>query len=275
MNLLWGALVILAAASLAGTAMLLVRRRAPEGSYFSDGDRASGVFGVLATGFSVLLGFIVFLAFTSYDESRLGAEEEALVLQQQVETAQFFPDAVAAELTGELVCYGRSVVHVEWPRAEAGTLGDDINPWGVELFRTVEPFRPGDASQEAAYGKWLDQTSDREAARIDRVHGAVGVIPTPLWVVLILLSGVIFVYMLFFADSGERAVTQALLMVSVAVAITSLLLLIRFLDSPFKEGVGGVRPVAMERTLGMIDEALAAAGKQAEPPCDGDGRPTT
>ena len=54
--------------------MLLVRRRAPEGSRFRDGDRASGVFGVLATGFSVLLGFIVFLAFESYDQSRSGAE---------------------------------------------------------------------------------------------------------------------------------------------------------------------------------------------------------
>ena len=59
------------------TAMLLVRRGAPEGSHFADGDRASGVFGVLATGFSVLLGFIVFLAFTTYDESRAGAEAEA------------------------------------------------------------------------------------------------------------------------------------------------------------------------------------------------------
>ena len=39
----------------------------PGGSYFSDGDRASGVFGVPATGFSVLLGFIIFLAFSSDD----------------------------------------------------------------------------------------------------------------------------------------------------------------------------------------------------------------
>ena len=70
--------------------MLLVRRGAPEGSYFTDGDRASGVFGVLATGFSVLLGFIIFLAFTSYDQSRTGAETEALVVVQQVENAQQF-----------------------------------------------------------------------------------------------------------------------------------------------------------------------------------------
>ena len=53
MNLVWAAVVVLAVVAVAVTAMLFVRRRAPEGSYFSDGDRASGVFGVLATGFSL------------------------------------------------------------------------------------------------------------------------------------------------------------------------------------------------------------------------------
>ena len=110
MNLVWGFLITAGVTALAVTAMLLVRRRAPEGSYFQDGDRASGVFGVLATGFSVLLGFIIFLTFTSYDQSRTGGEAEALTLTQQVETAQFFPAGVDGELTGELVCYARYVV---------------------------------------------------------------------------------------------------------------------------------------------------------------------
>ena len=91
MNLFLGLLVVVGTTVLTSAAMLLVRRRAPEGSYFSDGDRASGVFGVLATGFSVLLGFIIFLAFSSYDESRSGAEAEATIVSQQVETAQFLP----------------------------------------------------------------------------------------------------------------------------------------------------------------------------------------
>jgi hypothetical protein len=47
MNLLWAVAV---------GAILFVRRRAPEGSYFEDGDRASGVFGVLATGFAIFAG---------------------------------------------------------------------------------------------------------------------------------------------------------------------------------------------------------------------------
>ena len=275
MNLIWPAIVIVLTTALAVTAMLLVRRRAPEGSRFKDGDRASGVFGVLATGFSVLLGFVVFLSFESYDQSRSGAEEEALVVAQQVQTAQFLGAPVSAELTGELVCYGRSVIHIEWPRSEAGDQGDEINPWGVELFRTLRTVQPQTPSQEAAYGKWLDQTSDREAARIDRIHGAVGVIPTPLWLALILIPAVVFVFMLFFADSGEGAVTQAVLMGSVAAVIAAMLLLIQFLDSPFQEGVGGVRPVAMERTLRIIDEALGAVGGRVQLPCDARGNPTS
>jgi hypothetical protein len=275
MNLVWSAVVVVVAAALAVGAMLLVRRRAPEGSRFTDGDRASGVFGVLATGFSVLLGFVVFLAFESYDQSRSGAEREALVVSQQVETAQFLAAPVGRKLTGELVCYGRSVVHLEWPRMESGVQGDAINPWGVTLFRTFKTVDPKTPGEDAAYGKWIDQTSDREAARIDRIHGATGVIPTPLWVVLFLISGVVFVFMLFFADSGEGAATQAVLMGSVTIVVVSMLLLIGFLNTPFQTGVGGVRPVAMERTLRMVDEALLAVGGRVQLPCDARGNPVS
>jgi amino acid transporter len=273
MNVVWAALIVIVTTSVAVAAMLLVRRRAPDGSYFADGDRAAGVFGVLATGFSVLLGFIVFLAFESYDQSRAGAEQEAQVLAQQVETAQFFPRAPAERLTGELVCYGRSVVHVEWPRSEAGTLGDQLNPWGVALFRTIRTVRPETNAEASAYDEWLDQRATREAARIDRIHGAAGVIPTPLWIVLGFMSLVIFVFMLFFADSGERARTQALMMATVVSTIVALLLLIRFLDTPFHSGVGGVRPVAMERTLRIIAEELRVVNESGSLPCDYRGTP--
>jgi Protein of unknown function (DUF4239) len=270
-NLVWGALVTVAATAVAVAAMLLVRRTAPEGSRFADGDRASGVFGVLATGFSVLLGFIVFLAFTSYDQSRTGAETEALMVVQQVETAQFFPADAAGELTGELVCYGRSVVNDEWEQMRSGTLGDRVNPWGVELFRTLQVVEPATAAEQSAYDKWLEQTSAREEARLDRVHGAVGVIPTQLWIVLFFIAAVIFVYMLFFADRGEGAVTQAVLMGSVVAVIATLLLLLYALDNPFGEGIGSLDPVAMERSLRLVDEALGAVDGQVPIPCNSEG----
>jgi Protein of unknown function (DUF4239) len=270
MNVVWAVLIIAAVCAAAVAALLFVRRRAPEGGFFEDGDRAAGVFGVLATGFSVLLGFIVFLAFTSYDQSRTGAEQEALILVQQVENAQFLAPPASSELTGQLVCYGRTVVNDEWGR----TRGTAVNPWGAELFRTFRTVQPRTDTQQSAYDKWLDQTSAREEARLDRIHGAVGVIPTTLWIVLFFIAAVILVFMLFFADRAELAITQAVLMGSVAAVIVTMLLLIRFLDSPFHEGVGGVRPVAMERALRIVDEELEAVDGPVSPPCDASGRLT-
>src|SRR3954469_13870400 len=174
MNLIRAFLIVVTCASAAIAVMLVVRRNAPDGSYYHDGDRASGVFGVLATGFSVLLGLVVVLAFTSFDASRAGAETEALTLAQQFETAQFMPPRVRAELSGELVCYGRSIVGQEWPRMQDGTQGDTINTWSVALFRTLKTVHPRTASEQTAYGNWLDQRSDREGARSARIHGAVG-----------------------------------------------------------------------------------------------------
>ena len=271
MNIVWAALITVLVTAVTVTVMLLVRRRAPEGSYFTDGDRASGVFGVLATGFSVLLGFIIFLSFTSYDQSRAGAETEATIVAQQVETAQFMPGKTASELTGELVCYARTVAGPEWDAQDTGSLGNSVNPWGVEMFRTIRAVNPVTPTEQSAYDRWMDQTTQREQARIDRVHGAEGIIPTPLWLVLSVISVVIFVYLLFFADRAEGAVTQGVLMGSVTVVITLLLLLLVFFDHPHGAGVGRLQPTAMVRTIGLIDTQLKVVGLDVTPPCDEHG----
>jgi hypothetical protein len=271
-NLLVGAGIVVFVTAFSVIAMLLNRRRAPEGSWFQDGDRASGVFGVLATGFSVLLGFIVFLSFATYDGSRSGAEDEAVILTQQVETAQYFEPSVAEEITGELVCYGRSVAGEEWDQLEQGTLGDSINPWSAAMFQTLHEYEPATATEQSAYDRWMDQTIARQDARNERIHGVNGVIPTPLWIVLFFVSAVIFVFMLFFGDSSEGAMTQAMLMGSVTSVITILLLLLVFFNQPFQDDVGGLQPDSMERSLRIIDGEIESELIAVDPPCDEAGR---
>jgi len=271
MNLVWGLLVVLLVAAVAVTAMLVVRTWAPDGSYFSDGDRASGVFGVLATGSSLLLGFIIFLTFTSYDDARSGAETEATLVSQQVETAQFMPGDTPQALTGELICYARTVAGPEWQAVDSGSLGDSVNPWGVAMFRTISSVDPRTYAQQSAYDRWMDQTGQREQARVARLHGAEGIVPGPLWIALLLICAVLLGYLLFFADPGEGAVTQGLLMGSVAVVVTLLMLLLVFFDHPHGSGVGRLQPTAMERTLRLIDVELAVTHRHVVPPCDNHG----
>jgi hypothetical protein len=75
--------------------------------------------------------------------------------------------------------------------------------------------------------------------------------------------------MLFF-HSGERAIVQATMMGSVAVVITSTLLLLWFLDNPYHHGLGGLQPTPMERTLGLVARETEIAGS-FEIPCDSHG----
>jgi hypothetical protein len=270
-TLLWAGLVVLGVAAVAVAVMLLVRRRAPAGSYFEDGDRAAGVFGVLATGFAVLLGFVVFLAFESYDTSRTGAEAEAQVVSQQFETAQSFPVAARGALSNDLVCYARTVVYGEWPQMQAGAAAALINPWSVEMFRTLQTVQPRTPAEQAAYSKWLDQRTDRQSARSDRTHGAEGVIPVPLWIVLFVSAAIIFLFMLLFADSAERAFVQATMMGGVAIVLSSMLLLLWFLDNPYHTGLGGLPPTAMKRAIVVLDKEAKLVGLKIDHRCNSQG----
>ena len=141
------------------------------------------------------------------------------------------------------------------------------------MFQTIEGVELGSPTEEVAYGQWLEQTNARADARQSRIHGATGLMPAPLWFALFFISVVIFVYLLFFADSGERAVIQGFFIGSVISVIVVMLLLLNFLDDPYSSGVGGLKPVAMERSLVLIDEQLAAVGADLTIPCDAAGNP--
>jgi hypothetical protein len=141
------------------------------------------------------------------------------------------------------------------------------------MFRTLQAADPQTPAEQAAYSKWLDQTSDREQARNDRIHGGEGVVPWPLWLVLFFAAAAIFVYMLFFADSGEHAVVQGMMIGSVVAVIAASLLLLRYLDNPYRSGVGSLRPAAMERTLTLLEQARGVVKETGPIPCNASGEP--
>ena len=219
------------------------------------------------------MAFIIVLGFQAFDDARSGAEDEAILVVQQVETAQFFAEPARSLLSGQLVCYGRTVAGPEWQALEAGTLEAQINPWAGRMFQTLKQVEPQTAAEQSAYDTWMSQTQQRELARNARIHGAPGLIPTPMWVALFVLAAILFTYMLFFADSAERAVTQVLLMASVTVVVVTSLLLLNFFNHPFGSGVGTLKPTAMERALHLIESETGRVGVVVSPPCNANGDP--
>ena len=156
--------------------MLLVRRSAPEGSYFEDGDRAAGVFGVLATGFAVLIGFVVFLSFESYDTSRSGAETEARSSRSSSRRCSSCRSRCAV---------GSPASSSATPaRSSTRMAGDESRiDWrhGQPVGRGDLPDARRRSSRDRVRADGLRQVVRRAIGpggrRADRVHGAAGVIP--------------------------------------------------------------------------------------------------
>ena len=77
MELWLAALIIPGAAALSAAGMLIVRRRAPAGTFFKDPIPAGAVYSVVGTAYMVIVAFVFFIAFESYGGAKADAEEEA------------------------------------------------------------------------------------------------------------------------------------------------------------------------------------------------------
>ena len=228
MNIVWAALIVAAATAVAVAAMLAVRRRAPEGSYFADSDRAAGH---LRCPRHRVLG-----------PARLPDLPRLRELRRlAVRRGDRGADRRPADPDGPAPAGRRR----RRPHRRAGLLRPvghrrRVGPDGGRLARRGhQPVGRRDVPDAAGRrararqprrrrtGSGSTRRRTREMARQDRIHGAAGVMPTPLWIALFFISVIVLVYLFGFADSGERAWVQALFMGSVVAVIVTMLLLLQ------------------------------------------------
>jgi len=271
-SLLAIAIVIVAVAA-AVALMLLVRRSAPVGGFFTDSDRAAGVFGVVGTGFAVLLAFVIFLSFQSYDRAREAAATEAVAVSQLYRTAALFSPRPRRRVRGELICYARAVVEDEWRTMRDGHESARVDAWLARLEGTIDGLRLRGEKQNIAYEHWFDQAAERREGRRGRLAEATPFVPSLVWFALVLGGFLIVAYMCFHADAGEAPVVQAMMMGSIAAMVVAGIVVVRFLDRPYHSGHGSIEPIAMTTTLEHVEAASAAARVQAADLCDELGRP--
>jgi Protein of unknown function (DUF4239) len=273
MNLLVAVGILAGAEALAVSLMLLVRRRSPVGSFFKDTEEAAGVFAVAGTAFAVLLAFVFFLAFQSYDSARKDARGEADAVTGMFRTASLFPTPARLNLQGQLVCYGRAVVDREWPDMRHDRASPVVQGWIDSLDRSLRTARIGGDKPTTGLSHWFDQAEARQTGRRGRLAEAGSVVPPLVWLVLIVGGAVVIAYTCFFADPGERRLPQALMMFAVSTMVASSLLVIRFLDHPYENHSGSIEPTAMRSALAVIATERAQEPPLAPVPCDRTGLP--
>ena len=249
-------------------AMLAVRRYlAPPGGFFTDSDRAAGVFGVLGTAFAVMLAFVIFLAFESYSNARAEAGKEAVAVAELYNTANLFPATERRGLQADLICYARAVVNHEWRTMRDREPSPLVENWASQLEVAADALTVETSKQGEAYANWFDANRDRLEGRRGRLAEAERFVPGLLWLVLILSAALLLLYMCFFADPAEPLYVQALLIGAVAAIATSGLLTVRFLDRPYENQSGSIRPTAIEHSLAALEREWAARAAVPPLPC--------
>lgn len=270
MSLLLACLIIAAATAAAVGVILLVRRFAPPGGFFTDSDRAAGVFGVTGTGFAVLLAFVIFLAFSSYDRAREKASLEAVAVSQLYRLAKVFPPASQRELEGELICYARAVVGDEWSTMRDERPSPVVDAWLTRIEQTIDGIRLRTDNERVAYDHWFDQMAERREGRRGRLAEASPLVPSLVWLALILGGVLVIAYMCFYADPGEPILVQAMMIGVVTTMVVAGILVVRFLDKPYADASGSIKPTAMTMTLLGMETQSGGSGTARL--CDDRGR---
>ena len=269
MNLWLVGLIVAVAAAAAVGVMYQVRRRSSVDHFFIEIERGAGIFAFLGTAFAVILAFVVLAAFQSFNDAKSGAEQEATALVELSRTAQFFPPERRDPIEGSLTCYGRAVIDDEWPKMKEGERSQLVQTWVNRFQGDLKQLKPETPTEESAFLQLLDQQDKRTDARRARLSEANRALPAPVWFFLFLGAFITIGFAMFFADRREHFIVQGSLIGAIAALVVSGLLLVWFLDHPYQNQSGSIKPDEMERQLVIVH----AEHRAVVPRCDEAGRP--
>jgi uncharacterized membrane protein len=270
-----GILIVVVADVVAVAAMLFFRGRAPGGGYYNDTQQAGWVYSVAGTSFAVVLAFVFLLTFQSYDAARSSSSSEAEATMAMFRTAGMFGDPTRDVLQGEVVCYARGVIALEFPAMARGRLSPIVQDrvGAVDRAFARAPAAVDTAKLGAAYGAWFADEQQRQDGRQGRLDQARPFVPTLVWIFLLAGGALVVGFVWLFADPSERVFAQAALPIGVTTIVVSGLVLVAYFNAPYQDAGGGVKPDSMERVLVVMQRERAALAPGATLPCDARGRP--
>jgi hypothetical protein len=252
MDLWLAAVIIVGAAAVAVSGLLVVRRAAPAGTYFTDVVPAGALYTVVGTGYMVILAFVFLVAFESYHGARSDAQTEATATLAMFHAADLLDSKASNELRGQVACYAREVIAKEWPAMRDGRTSPAVEARITAMENEAEEAPIADSKQTAAYGEWASSNEERRKGRQGRIAEAAPVVAPVIWLVLIIGAVTVIATVCFFADSQEAWLPQATMIAAITTIVVSGLLLVRFLDKPYENKSGSIKPTAMARSLALM-----------------------
>jgi hypothetical protein len=188
---------------------------------------------------AVLLAFIVFVAWTSYDRAREVVSQESSLAADLFADATVLQGAIGVHVRGELFEYVTFVVDSEWPAMANGAMGrgTTVRRPGWQALRhtyaDLLELEPASKSQELVTGEMLKRLNLLYDARRQRLVAATGGSLSPVVWSVVLAAGFLslaFCWLFGFETGGLHAASTSM----VAACLGLVIFLIVALDRPFR-----------------------------------------
>ena len=216
--------------SLAG--LFYVRNRFPHEKLKDNHDTASVIFNAYGLLYAVVVAFVVFITWSSYDKATMEVEMEANALMNLFYLTDAYPDSIKKDLQAKILDYTKEVTDNEWNMNAEGEVSTAAAEKVKDLWNRILSVNTGGIKIEENISSAALETmkSVTESRRL-RSFAVKQTVPSIVWAVL-LLGGILFIGCTYFF-SMKNAAPQYLITACFTILITLVLYLIYVLDHAF------------------------------------------
>jgi Protein of unknown function (DUF4239) len=236
--------IVIASVAVALAFLWVLQRLWPGTQRLAHNDVIGWQVSVLGTTYAVLIGFMLYAVWTSFETAEINADQEANSLVNVFRLADGLPKQQHDEVQRLASQYADTVISQEWPAMNRGDLSLAAHPIVDELWAAVAQTKPANFAEQTSMNLTLNEISNMTQYRRVRQVESEAKLPSILWVLLIFGGCVTTVSACLFGTSNFRLHLVMVLFLSLLISVT--LVAIADIDQPFRGSVH-VEPLSFGR----------------------------
>ncbi len=187
---------------------------------------------VLGTTYAVILGFMLYTAWTNFGAAELNADLEANALRNIFRLAEGLPPLQRAQLEMQARSYADAVVKQDWPVMARGQLPEETHEINEQMWRTLMSVKAASTSEITAEDHALSELSTLTLHRRTRLLQSASPLPIIFWGVLLVGGFLTIISVSMFGSANPRL--HILQVFSLTLLVTLVMLAIADVNSPFR-----------------------------------------
>jgi len=199
---------------------------------------------VLGTTYAVIVGFMLYAVWTTFQAAELNADNEANSLVNVFRLADGLPPDARAEVHQLAKEYAETVISQEWPAMHHAENRFAGHPVVQKMWSTVARVNPTNFGEQTSMDHALSELSSMTEYRRRRELQSQSNLPTILWIVMILGGFITLFCASLMGTENFRLHFLQVLLLTLFISLT--LVAIADIDRPFL-GTVHVRPSGFER----------------------------